>query len=215
MPSPARPILFCFVLAWSIQVQAADPAGRITPERLARHALGRADAASRLSACLATRGAELKAVAEALLKETDPDKRESLKAQLDAAHLALTRCPGPLPPAEVGGAPDRVPAARLRVNVLQVEPAGKKAPLQKWIEDHQQRLLACYLPAAARDPLLAGKATYKLSVGPGAGVRLLSTSLANMSVAHCAARALGDLKAPAALGPKLSATVRLVFTSRN
>ena len=74
------------------------------------------------------------------------------------------------------------------------------------------------MPAAARDPLLAGRATYKLSWGPKpgpAGVRLTSTSLANMSVARCAQRALGRLQPPAALKPKGAATIRLVFAARN
>ncbi len=214
MPKSTGPLLVACCLGWGLLAHAADPPSPVGPERLARHALGRAHAAEQRSACLATKAAALKAVGEALLDERDPHEQTALKAELAAAHQALTRCLAPLPPAEVSGPPDRVPGTELHVQVLKMEPGAGKVALQRWVEGAQRQLLACYLPAAARDPLLSGKATFKLIWGPGArvpGARLLSTSLANLSVAQCAARQLADLGITPDLGPKGQATVRLVF----
>ena len=68
-------------------------------ERVARHALGRADAAERLGLCLQDHARTLKGLAEQLLAAEDAAGRRALRAELRAAHRALDAC---LPPAPGG-----------------------------------------------------------------------------------------------------------------
>lgn len=227
MSKTAGPLIVLCCLAWGLPARADGPTPPVGPDRLARHALGRADAAGKLAGCLKTRAADLKAVAEAMLAERDPKKARAFEGQLEGAHRALSAClaaddpaAGPLPPAAPGGVPTRIPRGRVRGQVIQIEPATQAAQaprLQAWLEGGRAELLGCYLPAAARDPRLMGKAAYRLTFGPDGrptGAELLSTSLANMSVALCAARKLAALPKAPRLAPGAKVTLRLTFTVR-
>jgi len=83
-------------------------------ERLARHALGRADAAERLGLCLQDHARTLKGLAERLLAAEDAAKREVLRAELRAAHRALDECLPRRPPASRAAIPCRRPTSRRR-----------------------------------------------------------------------------------------------------
>jgi hypothetical protein len=189
-------------------------------ERLGRHALGRADAAERLGLCLQDHARTLKDLAEQLLAAEGAAQRESLRAELRAAHRALDACLppapdgqprcNPLPPARL--APPRRPAApagALRLKVVAVDPGMAAAShgdartrslrdeLNRRLEVARPRLLGCYRPALARDPALAGAAVFKLSFAAGGRVetaKLLSTSLANVSVAGCTGQRIEALR---------------------
>ncbi len=207
-------------------------------ERLARHALGRADAAERLGLCLQDHARTLKGLAERLLAAEDAAEREVLRAELRAAHRALDEClppaPGgqprcnPLPPAHLTPPPrSAAPAGALRLQVVAVDPGMAAAShgdartrslrraLSRQLEAARPRLLGCYRPALARDPALAGAAVFKLSFAAGGRVetaKLLSTSLANVSVAGCTGQRLEALRFAADRTPAgATAVVKLGF----
>lgn len=214
-------------------------------ERIARHALGRADLAERMGLCFQDQAANLRKVASSLLHAKTKKERESLRADVEAAHEALSACLdlsskkctkkcSPLPPAAVSTNPEsdtgpRTREARVRTRIIAVDNGsiqenktvagtkGMRSELDMGISGKNLALRSCYRIALKRDPDLAGMAAYRLVFGPDGRVRkahLLSTTLANLSLARCALKPLGALHLSAKKVPdKATAIIRLVFSA--
>ncbi len=215
-----------------------------TDETVARHALGRADLAERMGLCFQDQAANLRKMATELLHAKTPKEKDRYRNSLQAAHQALTDCLdlyknwcakkcSPLPPADISGMVSESSSHQrkgiVRSKIIAVDNgsiqdndsgSGTRAmrlELGMGIKGKDLQLRHCYGKALMRDPDLSGMAAYRLVFGPDGQVfkaQLLSTTLANLSLARCALAPLGELHLSAKKIPdKATAVIRLVFST--
>ncbi len=213
-------------------------------ELVARHALGRADLAERMGLCFQDQAATLRKLATHLLHAKTKKERETYRASVTAAHKALTDCldlshqkctktcsPIRLDDLTNGShvsSPKTKPGT-VRSRIIAVDNGSiqdtrtgsgtkaMRAELELGITGKNLPLRNCYRLALKRDPDLAGMAAYRLVFGPDGRVtraHLLSTTLANLSLARCVLKPLGSLHLSANKIPdKSTAIIRLVFST--
>lgn len=215
------------LLALVPSARAAPPGPVLTDEFVARHALARADTAIRMGGCFNEQGAEVRRLAELLLKEKATARILALRAALEAAHKELSQCLDlqpqgtprcdPLPPASPGvKSGKRPPLPQMRIQVQGEPPKALRKAVLLSLNKDRTELRRCYDRALFRDHALHGTIGVKLGMDPAgrlAQVQILSSSLANMGVTRCLLAKLQGMHG-SPFGQAGEMTLRFVFSPR-